>query len=47
MKSQFFLKKGMLTSASGHSLSTLNGKFLMKSCILNALEIINVDFSKK
>jgi len=37
----------MLTSVSGHSLSTLNGKFLKKSCVLNALEIVIVDFLKE
>ena len=37
----------MLTSAPGHSLSTLNCKFLMKRYVLNALEIIIVDFLKK
>jgi len=31
----------------GHSLSTLNGKFLIKSCVLNALKIVIVNFLKK
>jgi len=29
-----------------HSLNTLNGKFLMKSCVLNALKFVIVDFLK-
>jgi len=36
----------MLTSVSGHSLSTLNSKFLMKSCVLSALKIVIVNFLK-
>ena len=31
----------------GHYLNTLNGKFLMRSCILNTLEIVIIDFLKK
>jgi len=42
-----FKKKEMLTSVPGHSLSTLNGKFLMKSFVFNALEIVIVDFLTK
>jgi len=37
----------MLTSVPGHSLSILNGKFLMKSCVMNALKIVIVDFLKE
>jgi len=37
----------MLTSAPRHFLSTLNSKFLMKSCGLNALKIVIVNFLKK
>jgi len=35
-----------LTSAPRHSLSTLNGKFLTKNYVLNALEIVLFDFLK-
>jgi len=41
-KTYFFWET--LTSVS---LSTLNSKFLMKNCVLNALEIVIVDFLKK
>jgi len=41
----YFLK--MLTSVYGIFLSTLIDKFLKKSCILNALEIVIVDFLKE
>jgi len=34
----------MLSSIFGHSLSVLNDKFLIKSDVLDALEIILVDF---
>jgi len=37
----------MLTSAPEHFLSTLNGKFLMKNCVLNALKIVIIDFLKE
>jgi len=30
-----------------HSLSTLNCKFLMKSCVMNALKIVIDDFLKE
>jgi len=32
---------------TGHSLITLNGKFLMKNNILNTLEIVIVDYLKE
>jgi len=37
----------MLRSAPGHSLSILNGKFNIKSFVMNALEIVIVDFLKE
>jgi len=37
----------MLTSALGHSLKTLKGKFYIKSYVMNALKIVIVDFLKE
>jgi len=37
----------MLSSALGHSLSTINGKFYMKSYVMNTLKIVIVDFLKE